>query len=90
MPRKAIFLTGKKPPCIPVLDARAARQLIRDGRGYDSANPFNAYDDLTAEQLLGQLASWSPIVRDRTAAAIAKKKNLTPDRDHAASRCPDG
>jgi hypothetical protein len=76
MPRKAILLTGKKPSCIPALDAPTARQLIHDGRGYDSAIPFDAYDDLAPEQLLGQLASWSPIVRDRTAVVIAKKKNL--------------
>lgn len=80
LPRKAIFLTGKKPSCIPALDARAAWHFTHDGRGYDSATPFNAYDDLTPEQLLDQLASWSPIVRDRTATAIARKKNLTPEQ----------
>jgi len=78
MPRKAIRLTGKKPSVAPPLSAEEARQVVRDGRGF-SAYDYNAdkaYDALTPEILIDMLASWSPIVRERAAKALAKHKDM--------------
>ncbi len=77
MPRKAIRLTGSQASVIPPFDKQAAEQLIEDGRGVVGHETFTAYDDLPAEQLLKQLSSWSPVVRERTGEVIGKKKNVS-------------
>lgn len=79
MPRKAIRLTGSKPSCTPALDADAARQVIRDGRGFSTYNGQNAnlaYDQLTPDLLLERLGSWSPIVRERAGMALGRRKDM--------------
>ena len=75
MPLKSLFLTGKRPSVIPQLDATAAHALILDGRGWSNKDRYTAYDKLSGDQLLECLASWSPIVRERAAMALARRKN---------------
>lgn len=74
MPLKKIFLTGKKPGVVPRLDAAAAQALIRDGRGWNNQDRTSAYDALSDGQLLGRLGSWSPVVRERAALALGRRK----------------
>jgi len=76
MPRKAIRLTGSRPTVMAPLDAKSAQQLVEEGRGVFGHEPFTGYDNLSAETLLAHLASWSPVVRDRAAVVIGKKKNV--------------
>lgn len=76
MPLKHIRLTGKMPSPIPQLDSAQAQALVLDGRGWDNKDRNSAYDALTPDQLLEALASWSPIVRDRAAMAIARRKDV--------------
>jgi len=76
MPRKAIRLTGSRPSIVAPWSADAARQLVADGRGANGHEPFTAYDNLPPETLVDLLGSWSPIVRERAAMAIAKKKSV--------------
>lgn len=76
MPRKAIRLTGSKPFSIPPLDEEAAREIVNDGRGFSSIGPAVAYNELSPDLLIDRLASWSPIVRDRAATALARQKDL--------------
>jgi lysophospholipase L1-like esterase len=76
MPRKAIRLTGSRPSIMAPLDPESARELIEEGRGVFGHEPFTAYDNLPAETLLEHLHSWSPVVRDRAATVIGKKKNV--------------
>jgi hypothetical protein len=76
MPQKAIRLTGKKPAVIPALDKEAARQVVRDGRGFTDYGPFTAYDDLSPDHLIELLGSWSPIVRARASSAIARRGDI--------------
>jgi hypothetical protein len=52
-----------------------AKSLILDGRGWDNKNRNGAYDALSPDQLLEALGSWSPIVRDRAAMALARRKD---------------
>lgn len=76
MPRKKLYLTGKRPGVTPSLDAAAARALILDGRGWDNKDRYSTYDKLSAEQLLERLGSWSPVVRERAAMAMGRRKEV--------------
>ena len=75
-PLKSLWLTGKRPGSkIPQLDAAAAAQFIRTGRGWDNKDRFSFYDKLTDDQLLAALASWSPIVRERAGIALGRRQD---------------
>ncbi|MCH7227010.1 DUF6288 domain-containing protein [Haloferula sp. A504] len=75
MPRKAIRLTGSKPSVAPKLDAEAALQVVLDGRGWSNNDRNSAYDALGGDMLFERLQSWSPIVRERAAMALARRKD---------------
>ncbi len=77
MPLKKLYLTGKKPDAVPQLDAAAAQSLIVDGRGWNHKDRNSFYDALSNEQLLERLCNWSPVVRERAAMALARRKNAT-------------
>jgi hypothetical protein len=74
LPLKNIILTGKKPPIVPQLDAAAAQALVAEGRGWTNKDRTSFYEKMTNDELLARLGSWSPIIRDRAAAALAKRK----------------
>ncbi len=73
MPLRKIYLTGKRESVAPELDPAAAASLIADGRGWSNADRNSYYDQLTEEELLSRLGSWSPIVRSRAAMALARR-----------------
>ena len=75
MPLKKLHITGKRPGIVPQLDAPAAQSLINDGRGWNNKDRKSAYDAMSMEQLLERLASWSPIVRERAAMALGRRKD---------------
>ncbi|QTN32327.1 HEAT repeat domain-containing protein [Akkermansiaceae bacterium] len=77
MPLKKLRLTGSKPSTMPPLEAGAARQVVLDGRGFTGYGPFTAYDGLPPDVLIDLLANWSPIVRTRASAAIARRGDMT-------------
>ncbi|MFZ9935604.1 MAG: DUF6288 domain-containing protein, partial [Luteolibacter sp.] len=81
MPLKKIYLTGKRPATTPQLDAAAAQALIADGRGWSNKDRNSYYDSLSREELMKRLASWSPVVRERAAAALARRKDDSPVRE---------
>ena len=76
-PLKKLYLTGKRPAVIPQLDAAAAQALVQDGRGWDNKDRYSAYDKLSAEELLARLGSWSPVVRERAAMALGRRKDVS-------------
>jgi hypothetical protein len=76
MPLKKISLTGKSEGGLPQLDAAAARALVLDGRGWSNKDRNSAYDSLNPEQLLERLRSWSPVVRERAAMAVSRRKDF--------------
>jgi hypothetical protein len=78
MPRKNLWLTGKKDSAAPRLSPGEARELILDGRGWTNKDRHSAYDALKIEVLLETLANWSPVVRERAAMAIARRKGEAP------------
>ncbi len=76
MPLKKIYLTGRRPSIVPQLDAVASQSLISDGRGWSNKDRHSAYDKLSADQLLERLGSWSPVVRERAAIALARGQQV--------------
>jgi hypothetical protein len=74
LPLKKIALTGRKPGLVQPLAPAAAQSLIADGRGWDNKDRQSTYDRLADTELLARLGSWSPIVRERAAAALARRK----------------
>jgi HEAT repeat protein len=77
MPLKKIYLTGKRPGVTPQLDAAAAQALILDGRGWSNKDRNSAYDKLSEGQLFERLGSWSPVVRERAAMALGRRKDVS-------------
>ncbi len=75
MPLKKLYLTGKKPDAVPQLDAAAAQSLIVDGRGWNNKDRNSFYDALSDEQILERLGNWSPVVRERAAMVLGRRKN---------------
>jgi hypothetical protein len=74
LPLKKITLTGKKPGVASQLTAATAQSLIADGRGWDNKDRTSFYKKLTEAELLAGLGSWSPIVRERAATELSKRK----------------
>jgi len=74
MPLKEIRLTGKGRSVVPRLRPAEARQLIEDGRGWDNLDRNSYYDAMTTGQLLERLSNWSPVVRERAAMALGRKR----------------
>jgi len=74
MPLKKLFISGKVASSAPPLDAGAVATTIADGRGYDPFTRTIAQSQHSPEQLLADLSSWSPIVRQRAARELAKRK----------------
>ena len=74
-PLKKLYLTGKKAGAVPQLDAAAAQSLIVDGRGWSNKDRHSFYDALSDDQLVERLRSWSPVVRERAAMALGRRKN---------------
>lgn len=74
MPLKKIRLTGAGKSVVPSLDKVAAESLIVDGRGWDNKDRNSAYDELSGDQLVARLGSWSPVVRERAAMALGRRQ----------------
>jgi len=79
LPLKKIWLTGKRPSVAPQLDADTAEQILLAGRGWSNKDRNSAYDKLNVDTLFDFLGSWSPIVRERAAMALARRKNVPTD-----------
>jgi hypothetical protein len=75
LPLKMVVLTGRNASLLPPLEFEAAQSLVIDGRGWDNKDRTSAYDGFDDAELLERLGSWSPIVRERAAAAIARRSD---------------
>jgi hypothetical protein len=74
LPLKKLVLTGKRSSLLKPLSSDASNLLISDGRGWDNKDRNSFYNQLTDDELLTRLGSWSPIVRERAAATLARRK----------------
>ncbi len=77
MPLKKLYLTGKKPSAVPQLNAVTAKAIVSDGRGWTNKDRNSFYDALSDDQLFQHLHSWSPIVRERAAMALGRRKTAS-------------
>ncbi|MDX1680357.1 MAG: DUF6288 domain-containing protein [Akkermansiaceae bacterium] len=80
LPRKAIYLTGKG-GCLPAMDAREVA-MCEAAAVYDPSGK-------TINELLGDLSSWSPVVRNRAAEEIGKREDKVVDELIALLNSPD-
>lgn len=76
MPLKSLWLTGKRPGKVPQLNAAEAEQFILTGRGWNNKDRYSFYDQLSIDELLARLGSWSPIVRERAGIALGRRKDV--------------
>lgn len=76
MPLKKLVLTGKNSSAIPALSASEAKSIVVDGRGWSNNHRNEAYDQLDVAHLYERLTSWSPVVRERAAMAMARRKGM--------------
>ena len=81
MPLKKIYLTGKQPSKVTQISNKEAASIIADGKGWNNVNRYATYDAFTDAELLERLQSWSPVVRDRAASAISRRKGTPPPID---------
>jgi hypothetical protein len=77
MPLKKICLTGKRAGKVPRLSAVEAKQIVIDGRGWSNKDRHSAYDQLSGDELFERLSNDSPVVRERAAIAIARRKEVS-------------
>ncbi len=79
LPLGSLRLTGKKPFCVKPLDAAQVADVIQAGRDASFKNEGNPYAARSTPELMKGLASWSPVVRRRSAVALAgQKENVLP------------
>jgi hypothetical protein len=74
LPLKSLRVTGKKSSA-PPLDAAEVASVIAAGRDASPASGRDGYADRSTEELLAGLASWSPVVRNRSAKALAARQD---------------
>jgi hypothetical protein len=80
MPLKKTFLTGKGMRILLDLDVTAADRLIQDGMGWTNKDRKSDYDRFGEEEIIERLQSWSPIVRERAALAVGRRKDVPLER----------
>lgn len=76
MPLKKIYFTGKKSGTVRPIDAATAQSILADGRGWNNKDRNSFYDALSDDQLLERLGNWSPVVRERAAMAVGRRKSV--------------
>jgi len=73
LPKKKIALTGRNASTVTQLSSEEVASLIEDGRGWDNKDRTSRYDRFDDSELIVRLGSWSPVVRQRAAEAIARR-----------------
>ncbi len=73
LPLRSLRLTGKQPFVIAPFDDKQVAEVIAAGRDFAYRRDADPFEQRSNEQLLAGLASWSPFVRGRSAAALGKR-----------------
>ena len=73
-PLKVLYVTGKESDVVTKISKKEAASLIEDGSGYSRAHLGEIYADKSDKELLTALSNWSPIVRERAAEQLKKRK----------------
>jgi HEAT repeat protein len=73
LPLKSLRITGRKPFAMQPFNAAQTAAVIAAGRDFSYKGDPDYYEKRSTAQLLEGLASWSPFVRKRSAAALGKR-----------------
>ncbi len=73
-PLKKIYLTGKESPKSLHLSRTEAREIVSSTRGWSQGSKNEFYADQSTPELLAALKTWSPVLRERAALELAKRK----------------
>lgn len=74
LPLRKLVLTGKRPSTLRPLARTQATSVLDAGRGWDNLDRRSFYAKLPGAELLARVDSWSPVVRERAAMAIAVRR----------------
>lgn len=85
LPLRRIRLTGHESGVVQPLSPDTAQNIVADGRGWDNKDRESFYDQRTDPELIERLGSWSPIVRERAAMAISRRKEPPIIRRHRSA-----
>jgi HEAT repeat protein len=73
-PNAQLHWLGKRPSIAKQLSVEDCESLLADGRGWDNKDRTSAYDAMADDALLARLSSWSPVVRERSAMALERRR----------------
>ncbi|MFZ9914858.1 MAG: DUF6288 domain-containing protein, partial [Phycisphaerales bacterium] len=65
---------ARKGSALAPVDAQTARALVEDGRGWSARLGLVGYEQKADAELFVALGSWSPVVRERAAIELARRK----------------
>jgi len=71
-PLRKLYITGKVDDVVQPVNQKTAQNLVAAGKGYSHRDKQSIYADLKPSQLKEALTSWSPVVRERAAQALAR------------------
>jgi len=74
-PLKKIHLTGKK-TVVEQIDAATASSLITDGHDWSPRLKHSRYSSRSSTELFAGLRSWSPVVRERSALELGRRRDV--------------
>jgi len=79
LPLRSLYITGKKPSCVPAFSAEKIAATLDAGSGFTFWNKATCYDSKPTAELLKLLSSWSPAVRNRAASSLGHRDdNVVP------------
>ena len=73
-PLGTLYLTGKKESVVEPIDTARAESIVADGRDWSPRRRIAAFSKRTDAQIMAGLGSWSPVVRERSAMELARRK----------------
>lgn len=73
-PLKLLRLTGRGEPTVTQLTLAQAEAIVAAGRGWNNLDRNSYLEVKSDEQLLGLLGSWSPVLRERAAQTLGRRK----------------
>lgn len=74
LPRKKLFLTGKRKCSTPSLTRKEIEETIDAGRDFNFWDIDHCYDGRKTEDLIKGISSWSPAVRRRSGQSLSRRE----------------
>lgn len=71
---RKLQITGAVEGVVPTMSTLDASSVVAAGRGYSRRNKQSIYADRSVKELFENLQSWSPVVRQRAAESLARRK----------------